>query len=97
MTRFIPVGTLVLVVRPGGKVEREHITTKLVKVPKDASDTVHPGMLSFAHMEYTIHVCKADIEIDRKCYRCNGKCILPAFRHVQGGVCFGCGGKGFRG
>lgn len=33
---------------------------------------------------------------DMKCKRCNGKGYLSAYRHVQNGVCFGCGGKGFK-
>lgn len=32
-----------------------------------------------------------------KCRRCGGRGYFGQFRHVQGGVCFGCGGSGFRG
>ena len=30
------------------------------------------------------------------CAKCDGTGQIRAFNHVQGGVCFSCGGKGYR-
>lgn len=31
---------------------------------------------------------------DGNCPRCSGRGYLPQYKHVQGGVCFRCGGDG---
>lgn len=37
---------------------------------------------------------RAERDASGECERCRGKGIIPSFSHVQGGVCFKCGGTG---
>jgi hypothetical protein len=32
----------------------------------------------------------------KACRRCSGSRVIAAFKHVENGVCFGCGGTGLR-
>ncbi|MFD2247207.1 hypothetical protein [Pontibacter ruber] len=49
------------------------------------------------HEEYEVCVYAEDeetlLEGFKRCKRCNGVGSLPEYNHVQGGVCFSCGGE----
>lgn len=38
--------------------------------------------------------CRDTIGAFCSCYKCSGTGYLPQYNHVQGGICFNCGGKG---
>lgn len=93
--------------RPDGYGDwKHHKTTKPVDVPADARITVAGGWVpvaEFVHEGWEIQVdtrllargtTRAERDATGECPRCGGRGNIPAFSHVQGGVCFKCGGTG---
>lgn len=112
MTRTINAGTEIYVRRPGTIGWVPHTTTTPITIPADAGRLPtnagkwcgHLHWFDFTHLGHGIRVridVVASTTSDRaephRCRRCAGRGHIAAYKHVQGGVCFGCGGTGTRG
>lgn len=102
-TYHIPAGTKVLVRKAGSYSPWvHHTTTKAVPVPAE-SISLSVETYTFDALGYEIIVRSENVaklttrtraERGDECGRCGGRGYLSCFKHVQGGVCFKCGGSG---
>lgn len=101
--RWFPVGTAVTVRKVGTAAYKPYAVKSAVGIPEDAEATDGgrsvrfwvgawevTGVTSFA---VTTTAAKKSLA----CNRCSGRGYISAFSHVQGGVCFKCGGHGVKG
>lgn len=97
---WLPIGTTVQVRKLGTPVVVEHKITKPLEIPTDAAalDATRrkfrvDGWEIVAAVQYAV---RSTSRKDRgtECPRCAGRGHIAAFQHVQGGVCFKCGGTG---
>lgn len=55
---------------------------------------VHLSSMARPRRNYSLSSTRPPVRILPACPRCGGTGYLPEYRHVQGGVCFRCGGEG---
>lgn len=102
--KSIAKGTPVSVRKPNGTVT-DYIIREAIVIPEKAEYVIKEGVNGyhvFSFKGYVIEVSEVYVmrrttKNDRPeghCDRCNGKGNIACYRHVQGGVCFKCGGTG---
>jgi len=100
---FMEPGTEMWVTRNGST--RFHVSTERIEIAPEAIRAVTLDESEFEYKGFTVRVYTAHIgrthtaeAVDpNRCKRCNGRGSLSAYKHVQNGVCFGCGGTGVKG
>lgn len=102
VSRYLMAGTQVAIRKVGTTGSKPYTLKRAVDVPADAPPA-GAGLVCFAVDGWEIVAPVAVMAVSRKlkalgvCPKCAGRGHIPAFSHVQGGVCFKCGGHGFPG